>query len=53
MADKISYKQIVNKIKPELEKVIGFLSRELQKIRTERASPSLVEDVSGEYFRKI
>lgn len=50
--DKISYKEIIEKIEPELEKVVSFLSRELQKIRTERASPSLVEDISVEYYGK-
>jgi ribosome recycling factor len=48
--DKISYKDIIEKIKPELEKVVGFMNRELQKVRTERASPSLVEDISVDYF---
>jgi len=44
------YKEIINKIKPELEKTIEFLNRELQKIRTGRASPSLIEDVEVECF---
>ncbi len=48
--ERISYKEIVEKIKPELEKVVNFLNRELQKIRTERASPSLVENISVEYY---
>lgn len=46
----IDYKTIINKIKPELDKVITFLDRELAKIRTGRASPSLVEDVIVECF---
>ncbi len=50
--DKISYQEIIDRIKPELDKVVDFLNRELQKIRTERASPSLVEDVQVEYFGK-
>ncbi len=50
--DKINYKEIIEKIKPELEKVVNFLSKELQKIRTERASPSLVENISVEYYGK-
>ncbi len=50
--DKISYKDIINKIKPELDKVINFLEREFQKIRTERASPSLVEDIEVDCFGK-
>ncbi len=44
------YKEIIDKIKPELDKVIGFLERELAKIRTSHASPSLVEDVVVECF---
>jgi ribosome recycling factor len=50
--DKLSYEDTIEKIKPELEKVVNFLSRELQKIRTERASPSLVEDIKIDYFGK-
>ena len=38
--------EIIEKIKPELEKVISFLEKELQKIRTSRVSPSLVEDIT-------
>lgn len=49
-SEKISYKEILDKIRPELEKVDSFLNRELQKIRTERASPSLVENISVEYY---
>jgi len=45
-----NYKEIIDKIKPELDKVISFLDRELQKIRTGRASPALVEDVVVECF---
>jgi len=46
----MDYKQIIEKIKPELEKVLNFLEGELSKIRTGRASPSLVEDVAVECF---
>jgi len=48
--DKISYKDIIDKIKPELDKAIAFLDKELQKIRTERASPSLVENIEADCF---
>ena len=50
--DRISmeYKEIVKKIRPEMEKVIGFLEREVATIRTGRASPSLVEDIIVECF---
>lgn len=44
------YREIIQKIKPELEKVISFLERELAKIRTSRANPSLVEDVVVDCF---
>jgi len=52
MPDKeiVNYKDIINKIKPELDKVISFLERELTKIRTGRATPSLVEDVVVDCF---
>lgn len=46
----VSYKDIINNIKPELEKAISFLERELAKIRTGRASPSLVENIVVECF---
>jgi len=46
----MSYKEIIDKIKPELDKVIIFLERELQKIRTGRATPYLVEDIIVECF---
>jgi len=52
MTDKeiVNYKEIVDKIKPELDKVINFFEREVAKIRTGRASPSLVEDIIVECF---
>ena len=43
------YKEIINKIRPELDKVISFLDKELAKIRTGRVSPSLVEDLMIDY----
>ena len=46
----VNYKDIISKIKPELDKVINFLERELAKIRTGRATPALVEDVMVECF---
>jgi ribosome recycling factor len=50
MEEKIDYKKIIEKIKPELEKVINFFNDELKKIKTSRATPALVEDVSVECF---
>lgn len=46
----MSYKEIIDKIKPELDKVINFLDRELAKIRVGRALPSLVEDIMVDCF---
>ena len=46
----VNYKEIIDRIKPELDKVINFLERELAKIRTGRATPSLVEDIVCECF---
>ena len=44
------HKEIIDKIKPELEKAINFLEREIAKIRVGRASASLVEDIEVECF---
>ena len=46
----MEYKEIIDKIKPEVEKVISFLEREVAKIRTGSASASLVEDIVVECF---
>jgi len=44
------HQEIIKRIKPELDKTVDFLSRELAKIRTGRASPALVEDVVVDCF---
>jgi len=44
------HKEIIDKIKPELDKVIIFLERELSRVHTGRATPALVEDVIVECF---
>lgn len=46
----MEYKEITNKVKPEMDKVVAFLDGELAKIRTGRANPSLVEDVVVDVF---
>lgn len=43
------YKEIINKVKPELDNVLIFLDRELAKIRTSRVSTALVEDLMIDY----
>lgn len=46
----MSYKDFIDKVKPEFEKSFKFLEGELAKIRTSRASPSLVEDIEVNAF---
>lgn len=46
----MSYKNFIDKAKPEFEKAFKFLELELAKIRTSRASPSLVEDIEVNAF---
>ena len=46
----MSYKEFIDKAKPEFEKSFKFLEGELAKIRTSRASPSLVEDIEVNAF---
>jgi ribosome recycling factor len=47
------YQQIINKIKPELEKVIEHYKNELSKLRTGRASTSLVEDLEVDCYGQL
>jgi len=44
------YKEIINKAKPELDKVLLFLKGELDKIRTSRPSVSLAEELTIDYY---
>ena len=46
----MSYKEFIDKVKPEIEKSFKFLEGELAKIRTSRASPTLVEDIEVNAF---
>ena len=48
----MSYKEIIEKIKPELDKVIDFLKREIDKIQAGRPSISLIEDLKVEYLNQ-
>jgi len=41
----MGHKEILEKFKPEMDKAVAFLDRELSKIRTSRATPALVEDI--------
>ncbi|MFC1629786.1 ribosome recycling factor [Patescibacteria group bacterium] len=46
----MEYKEIINKIKPELDKTVRFFEGELAKIRTSRVSPSLIENIEVDCF---
>ena len=46
----MEHKEIIDSIKPEMDKVVSFFYRELDKIRTGRASLSLVEDITADCF---
>lgn len=46
----MSYKDFIDKVKPEFDKTYKFLEGELAKIRTSRASPALVEDIQVNAF---
>ena len=45
-----TYKEFIDKAKPEFEKAFKFFEGELAKIRTSRASPALVEDIEVNAF---
>lgn len=45
-----TYKEFIDKAKPEFEKAFKFLEGEFAKIRTSRASPALVEDIEVNAF---
>ncbi|MFA6190179.1 MAG: ribosome recycling factor [Candidatus Staskawiczbacteria bacterium] len=46
----MTYKEFIDRAKPEFEKSFKFLEAELAKIRTSRASPALVEDIEVNAF---
>ena len=46
------YKQLLNNLKPELEKTTQFLKTELAKVKTSRATPAMVEDIEIECYNQ-
>ena len=46
----MTYKEFIDKIKPEFDKAFKFLESEIAKIRTSRASPALIEDIQVDCF---
>ena len=45
------YKQIIDKIKPNLEKAIAYFKEELAALRTGRATPALIENIEVDFHR--
>ena len=45
-----TYKELIDKVKPEFDKSFKFLEGEIAKIRTSRASPALIEDIEVTAF---
>ncbi len=48
----MSYKETIDKVKPEMEKKVSHLQDELKKVRADRATPSLVEDIVIDCFNQ-
>ena len=48
----MEYQEIIDKIKPELEKSTQYFANELLKIRTSRPSVGLIEDIEADIFGK-
>ncbi|MFI5205822.1 MAG: ribosome-recycling factor, partial [Candidatus Paceibacterales bacterium] len=49
----MSYKEFIDKARPEFEKAFKFLEGEIAKVRTSRASPALVEDIEINCFGQM
>lgn len=43
-------KEYIDKVKPEFERAFSFLQKELDKVRTSRANPSMIEDLEVTCF---
>jgi len=50
--EKLDYRKIIEKVKPEMEKAIKSFEEELRTLRTSRASPQLIENLQVECFGK-
>jgi len=46
------YKQLLDNLKPELEKAVGHLKSELMKVKTSRATPAMVEDIEIDCYNQ-
>ena len=48
--EKIDYRKIIEKVRPEMEKAVKNFEEELKTLRSSRASPELVENLQVECF---
>jgi len=48
----MNYQDFIGKIKPELEKALNYLKKELSEIRTSRPSPAMLESIEADVFGK-
>jgi len=46
------YKEVINKIKPDLEKTVDYLKQELAGLQTGRATPNLLENLEVECYNQ-
>ena len=46
------YKQLLDNLKPELEKAVAHLKNELAKVKTSRATPAMVEDIEIDCYNQ-
>lgn len=44
------YKELIENLKPELDKALEFLKGEFMKIKTNRATPAMIEDIMVECY---
>lgn len=49
----MTYQEIIDNVKPELEKTVGDFKQELMKLRSGRLSPALIEDVVADCFGSL
>lgn len=48
----LAVKDLINQKKPDFEKILNFYKAEIAAIRTNRATPALVEDISVDYYNQ-
>jgi len=46
------YKELIENLKPELDKAVEFLRKEFLKIKTSRATPAMIEDIEIDCYNQ-